>query len=875
MFQALNQSEKCNPYIASRTVKIGKGFFDREIPFALVAGKLHYEQAKPDSLIIFSGPRRIGKTSLLKQLQSSLSRDAFLPVYLDLDGQARVPFSDFLFELAKDIADQASFKLPSKLEIDDSGESFMREFFPLLFKHIDPNCRLLLLIDEFESLEQEKYESLSSNTTGKRLFSFIQDLIQHKPRLAIVLATGKNYFQTTDSLGIKPYNIWTLNQECAETLIRQAEINRTLSFSDDAVSQILTLTNGHPFWTQALCFQIWQQIHNQPENKKDVEISDVNDAVSSVFQMHGQSCDFIWEGLTSAERSFVEIIAADALSQHYVFKENQIIEIIQENQLDLSLENLVERHLLDKTHPCGYQFTVPIFLQWVRQKPSRISQERKQPTLPEYHAGAMLFDQGLWEKSIEHFESALKKQPGHEKSMIRQGMAYLELKDSQRALELFDQANDVQPKTATTDLAEGYARYAEYINDEQSILYCNKALSLSENKCLLARKIKYDILVGLGRQEMYRSNFDQAREYYVQAEANDEVKMIDQLIPSALSFLHISHISSDSGTYDITMMEKPSDTIHTKTRASSKLSISTSEVWRQDLKGRGHAAFKQFLNGGIDGDLGDVLSNLGNAIQILTDNPDIPWELLHDGQNFLCLKLPIARGILTSSKRGYRKTLNNSSGKQQKVLIIGVPDDFDRSITDENLPEVEDEVYAIRDLLKTKNFDVEILLKKEDINFENILMKLTNIKYDIIHFAGHGYFNPDTPDANGLKLGDKILSIDELKHCLEGNPFVFINACDGAKTKTISLGTHGRIIDGIAIALLESNARGCLAPLWPVEDFLAKDFAVKFYTETIKNGESIGEAVRLARIDIKQREDESPDFWASWILYGYAHLKLI
>ena len=871
MFQVINQSEKCNPYIASRIVKIGKGFFDRQKPFSLIAGKLHYKQSEPNNLIIFSGPRRTGKTSLLKQLQNSLSKDAFLPIYIDPDGQAATPFLNFLLDLVKNIANEARFRLPPKLIIDECGESFTHEFLPLLFKHINSNQRPLLLIDEFEPLEQEKYERLPSNATAKRLVPFIHNLINIEPRFAIALATGKNHFQTTEHLGIKPYNIWTLNQECAEILIRQAEINQTLSFSDAAVSEILTLTNGHPFWIQALCFQVWQQIHNQRGSKYNVELSDVNNAVSSVFQMHAPSCDYIWEGLTSVERSFAEIIAADALQQHIIFTENQVIDIIQENHLDITLKKLVERHLLETISSHEYQFTIPIFRKWIQQRPIQNSQEHKQPFLLEYHKGSILFDQGLWIESIDYFEQALIKQPGHEKSMIRAGMAYLEIKNPQDALKLFDKANEILIKTFANDLAEGYSRYAEYINDEQSIQYCNRALALTENKCLIARKIKGDILVRLGREEMTRLDFVKAREYYVQAEANDEVRMIDLLKPSALSYLLISHLSLDSGTYDITILEKSSDTIHTKERASSKLSVSVNDVWRQDLKGRGHAAFKQFLGG----DEGELLSNLENAIQILTDNPDIPWELLHDGHDFLCLKLPVARGVLTSSKRSYRRTLSDTTEKQQKVLIIGVPNDFDEPTANESLPTVADEVNAIRDLLITKKYNVEILIGPKEANFENIVMRLANTKYDIIHFAGHGYFNPDTPVANGLMLGDKILSIDELKHCLEGNPFVFINACDGAKTKTTAMGTHGRIIDGIAIALLESNASGCLAPLWPVEDDLAKDFAIKFYTETIKNGQSIGEAVRLARIAFKKREDESPDFWASWVLYGFTNHKLV
>ena len=63
------------------------------------------------------------------------------------------------------------------------------------------------------------------------------------------------------------------------------------------------------------------------------------------------------------------------------------------------------------------------------------------------------------------------------------------------------------------------------------------------------------------------------------------------------------------------------------------------EEVRQDLAGVGQLMYGQYLPINTQQRLMEVRA----AIQIVTNHADVPWELMHDGQDFLCLRVPVGR----------------------------------------------------------------------------------------------------------------------------------------------------------------------------------------------------------------------------------------
>ena len=71
-----------NPYIAGNPIKSEPGFYGREDVFREVQRLLN--NSNENALVLY-GQRRIGKTSILLQLQRRLQEDgAHTPIYFDL-----------------------------------------------------------------------------------------------------------------------------------------------------------------------------------------------------------------------------------------------------------------------------------------------------------------------------------------------------------------------------------------------------------------------------------------------------------------------------------------------------------------------------------------------------------------------------------------------------------------------------------------------------------------------------------------------------------------------------------------------------------------------------------------------------------------------
>jgi CHAT domain-containing protein len=163
---------------------------------------------------------------------------------------------------------------------------------------------------------------------------------------------------------------------------------------------------------------------------------------------------------------------------------------------------------------------------------------------------------------------------------------------------------------------------------------------------------------------------------------------------------------------------------------------------------------------------------------------------------------------------------------------------------------------------------------------EELNRALLSGDHDVIHFAGHAHFNGKEPDLSGLLLHDQEVFLSQkIQRFVEGQPLVFLNACETGVTANESAGpqTVGEYFwepaEGLASAFLYGGALGCVGSLWPVYDQPAAEFAVTFYNEVLE-GQMVGEAMRLARRSIKQQYPDSIT-WASFVLYGDPTFQLV
>lgn len=140
---------------------------------------------------------------------------------------------------------------------------------------------------------------------------------------------------------------------------------------------------------------------------------------------------------------------------------------------------------------------------------------------------------------------------------------------------------------------------------------------------------------------------------------------------------------------------------------------------------------------------------------------------------------------------------------------------------------------------------------------------------DMVHIASHGKLDPHDADAEGIVLQDgQRLSALTIRggRLGEGRPLVFLNACQlGGATRSL-LGDCG----GLAAAFLAIGSRAVVAPLWSVDDEVARGIAEDFYRLCVDEGQPVGEAMRRTRA--RWDDDRTATTPLAYVFYGHPNL---
>jgi cold shock CspA family protein len=142
---------------------------------------------------------------------------------------------------------------------------------------------------------------------------------------------------------------------------------------------------------------------------------------------------------------------------------------------------------------------------------------------------------------------------------------------------------------------------------------------------------------------------------------------------------------------------------------------------------------------------------------------------------------------------------------------------------------------------------------------------------DLIHFAMHGEWSADGY-ADGLIMVDEVVvSPDAIRGATLHKPaFVFLNVCQvGAGSEV--LGTYA----GMAEAFLKGGAQGVVAPLWSIQDKVAKRLALAFYRHVFDEENPVGpaEALRAAREEFTQDMEERSATSMAFRFFGHPNLS--
>jgi hypothetical protein len=260
------------------------------------------------------------------------------------------------------------------------------------------------------------------------------------------------------------------------------------------------------------------------------------------------------------------------------------------------------------------------------------------------------------------------------------------------------------------------------------------------------------------------------------------------------------------------------------------------------------------------------------SLTIATDDLELPWELMHDGEEFLCLGQPVTRMPLGRAFPRRRRLSLPVQGDRVRALFVAADPAGD-------LPGAVDEVHAVTSALERRwgsSLRIE-LLEGPDASGRRLNEELRSGAYQLVHYAGHAAFDRRNPERSALLLHDRELFFaQKVQRILEGRPLVFLNACETSTTANEEADPATTYIaaeaQGLAAAFIYGGASACVGSLWPVYDDTAALFAIAFY-DALFEGNRIGEALRLARRRVRERHRDRVT-WASYALYGDPTVRL-
>ncbi len=357
------------PFVIGQWVR-GKKFYGRE---ALIEEILHGNR----NWLWLLGTRRIGKTSLLKQIEhltSSAEDSPYFPLFWDFQGaddpkELHLGFTDSLLD-AEERLDQRGISL-DQVETDDLFTSLSR----LRRKLRSKKLKLLLLCDEVEEL-------IKLNRKDPSLLRKLRRAMQSQEDIRSVLASTIRLWALSDERGdtspflhgfSPPLYIHNLDDEEARALIRQVNLptdSRT-RFDDQAVELIRGHCDNHPYLVQLLC-------------KRCLELDDLDEAIEQVAADPMVSFFFSvdFEMLSETERDIIRVIGEqDSSTSNSI----QVRISVETPTLSASLHRLEHLGYIRRNQDHRFILVNYFFSRWFREMPSsadsRPTPVDQQPTI--------------------------------------------------------------------------------------------------------------------------------------------------------------------------------------------------------------------------------------------------------------------------------------------------------------------------------------------------------------------------------------------------------------------------------------------------------------------------------------------------------------
>ena len=270
----------------------------------------------------------------------------------------------------------------------------------------------------------------------------------------------------------------------------------------------------------------------------------------------------------------------------------------------------------------------------------------------------------------------------------------------------------------------------------------------------------------------------------------------------------------------------------------------------------------------------DYIDHSTSSLIIETEDISLPWEYLHDHQQFLFLGRNVTRA---PESLGLTEALFRAETQQDhagdKVLIIA-----DAAGT---LPDTHEYAQALKLSFEKMGIPCQMLIGFDQGSYLDFRRTLKKHSFGIIHYIGELRFLPGRQSGALVLANKQLIPADEICSALQGNPFVFIDAYDPPqqeagtaenKTEDMLQKTRG-LVQAFMHGGRNGQARSVICPMWPSAPKPdCADFVQEFYKHLFTN-ETIAGALKDTRA-ILAKNAVSPISWSRYMLFGQPILGL-
>lgn len=373
-----------NPFKYGGVVS-GRDFTDRKSELAQMVRELSSGQ----NILLYS-PRRYGKSSLAVAVLDKLQKEGFMTAFIDLYGcVSEADLANKLIEKtvipAYDTTDKVVnfFKsafsgVRPELTIGTDGSikvSISREPQTLDEKELSEvldtpeklakakGKRLVVVFDEFQEIME---------LDGVRLEKLMRASFQHHKSVTYVFMGSKRHIieQMFENLNApfykfaKPFPLEKIPVPEFKSFILTRFNEEHVRIDSSIVDSVLAFTNGHPYFTQQLCHELW----NMACEKGKVDEADLRKAVESIVNLYNDLYLRMWDSMTLPQRRLVIALSLEnTVSSIYSLPWIKKHGLQSASQVKRAMDQLAKNGTVEKISG-NYYLSDVFFREWIKAK---------------------------------------------------------------------------------------------------------------------------------------------------------------------------------------------------------------------------------------------------------------------------------------------------------------------------------------------------------------------------------------------------------------------------------------------------------------------------------------------------------------------------